>query len=152
MNDAATYPDVGIGQVTTRNLGFPWSSRIGSPFSSRSGVLEAPRVDDATDSKYPNAWEVASSNASNTSRRVSGSPRAQSSDTDLSAEKVTSHAATPSLTQAPTQLFTGGGVLTVEQANQTLRGHRPPKAQLGGAVAAPLPGGGTTPQVVVLPG
>ncbi len=97
MNDAATYPDVSIGQVSTRNLGVPFSLSIGSPFSSRTGLLEAPLVDDATDSKYPNADTVASSNASNTSRRVSRSPKAQSSDTDLSAENVTSHAATPSL-------------------------------------------------------
>jgi hypothetical protein len=66
VNDAATYPDVSIGQVSTRNLGVPSSFKTGSPSSSSTEVLEAPLVEDATDSKYPNAEAVASSNASNT--------------------------------------------------------------------------------------
>ena len=114
--------------------------------------MEAPRVDDATDSKYPNACEVASSNASNTSPAgvvVAEGPQQGHRLVRREGHIPRRH---PIPTQTPTQLFAGGGVLTVEQAHQTLSRHRAFQAQLGGAVAAPLPGGGTTPQVVVLPG
>ena len=51
IRDIPSGPLLRIGHVSTRYRGAPSSSRTGLPSSSKIGVRDAPRVEDATDSR-----------------------------------------------------------------------------------------------------